>query len=59
MAKRDEELQFRADNFKAEQAATLAREQAWQEARENWLQEKLEAEAVIRDLLRRVEQQPG
>lgn len=59
ISQRDEELQFRAENFQAEQAAAIAREQSWQQARERWLQEKLEAEAVIRDLLRRVEQQPG
>ncbi len=56
IAKRDEELQFRAENFQADQAAVVAREQSWQQARERWLQERLEAEAVIRDLLHRVEQ---
>lgn len=55
IAQRDEELQFRTENLKAEQAVTQAREEAWQQTRERWLQEKLEAEAVIQDLLRRLE----
>lgn len=57
IARRDEELQYRTENFKAEQANIQAREEAWQETRERWLQEKLEAEAVIQDLLRRLEDQ--
>lgn len=57
MASRDEELQYRAETMQGERTEFQIREQAWQQTRERWLQEKLEAEEVIRDLLRRVEQQ--
>lgn len=55
IAKRDEELQVREWEFREAQAAVLEREQNWRKTRENWLREKLEAEAVIRDLLQRLE----
>ena len=54
-AKRDEELQIREWEFREAQAIVVDREQNWQKTRENWLHEKLEAEAVIRDLLQRLE----
>lgn len=56
IARRDEELQLRADEFQAEQAAIQMREQAWQQARGRWLREKQEAETLIRDLLRQLEE---
>lgn len=55
VSKRDEELRLREANVRQEQAAATAREQAWQNTREHWMLEKLEAEAIIRDLLKRLE----
>lgn len=57
IARRDEELQQRANSFQAEQTTSQMREQAWQRARERWLLEKQEAETLIRDLLRQLEEQ--
>jgi hypothetical protein len=51
----DEELQFRTDAFRDQQATVRAREQSWQQTRDAWLKEKLEAEVIIQDLLRRLE----
>ena len=58
IAKRDDELSVRESQFREEQAAILAREESWQKTRDLWLHEKLEAEAVIRDLLERLETPP-
>jgi hypothetical protein len=55
MTKRDEELKSRAALVRQEQATATAREQAWQNMRESWMLEKLEAEAIIRDLLKRLD----
>jgi hypothetical protein len=55
ISKRDEELRLREANVRQEQAAATSREQAWQNTREGWMLEKLEAEAIIRDLLKRLE----
>ena len=59
IAKRDEELAVREGQFREEHAAILSREEDWQRTRELWLHEKLEAEAVIRDLLERLETPPS
>ncbi|MDB5339095.1 MAG: hypothetical protein JWN70_4714 [Planctomycetaceae bacterium] len=59
IAKRDEELAVRESQFREEQAVILAREESWQNTRDLWLHEKLEAEAVIRDLLQRLETPPS
>lgn len=55
MTKRDEELRFREASLRQEQASSSAREEAWKNTREGWMLEKLEAEAIIRDLLKRLE----
>lgn len=55
VTRRDEALQQREYQAREEQAAVLSRDQAWQQTRDHWLLEKLEAEAVIRDLLKRLE----
>jgi hypothetical protein len=59
IAKRDEELTVREGQFREEQSVILAREENWQKTRDRWLHEKLEAEAVIRDLLQRLETPPA
>lgn len=58
IAKRDEELAVRENQFREEHAAVLIREANWQKARDLWLREKLEAEEVIRGLLEQLETPP-
>ncbi|MES2788703.1 MAG: hypothetical protein V4719_03705 [Planctomycetota bacterium] len=55
IAKRDEDVSRRENQFRAEQAVVLAREETWQKTREQWFHEKLEAEQIIRELLQRLE----
>jgi hypothetical protein len=54
LSDQDAELRQRADALQAEAAEYDAREQAWQALRDRWLREKIEAEEVIRELLRRM-----
>lgn len=54
MARRDEELRLRESEFRQERAVFDARESAWRAKREGWQREKLEAERIIRDLLRQL-----
>ncbi|MFI4851161.1 MAG: hypothetical protein ACIAZJ_18765 [Gimesia chilikensis] len=54
IAERDEQLRLRSEQlrFEAEQLAT--RDAAWGQKRELWLQEKVQAEQIIRDLLQQL-----
>lgn len=59
MTKQDEQLRSRDAKLRQEEASSTTRELAWQNTREGWLLEKLEAESIIRDLLKRLEAQSG
>src|SRR5262249_36011654 len=51
---RDEQLRSRGLELQNERDDFDSREQAWLATRENWKREKLQAEAIIRDLLQKL-----
>ncbi len=57
VAQQEEQFAAREQAVVSERAAVEAREQAWRDAAERWNREKLEAESVIRDLLRQLDTQ--
>ena len=54
MAERDERLRLWEDELRRDAEAVNTREAAWREIRDHWMHEKLEAETIIRDLLRQL-----
>lgn len=55
ITQREEQLAIREQALNAEMKRVREREEGWQMVRERWQAEKLEAEAVIRDLLSQLE----
>ncbi|HBL42536.1 hypothetical protein [Gimesia sp.] len=51
VAERDEQLRQRSEQLRFEAEQLAVRDAAWGQKRENWLQEKVSAEEVIRNLL--------
>ncbi|HVW00859.1 MAG TPA: hypothetical protein VHB77_10980 [Planctomycetaceae bacterium] len=54
MAQRDEQIRTGEYELQQREAAFSEREQAWLATRESWQHEKVQAEAIIRDLLRQL-----
>jgi hypothetical protein len=57
MAQRDEQSRQREHELEQREADFSGREQAWLATRESWQHEKLQAESIIRDLLRQLGEQ--
>jgi len=51
LAQRDETLRHREEQLRVSSAEIDARETGWREARDGWMQERIEAEHIIRGLL--------
>ena len=51
---RETELDLRDQTLRQKEAEQEARDRTWQAAADRWMQEKLQAESVIRDLLRQL-----
>jgi len=56
VASEEQRLNEKDQNLERQRAALLEREQVWQQAADRWQQQKLEAEAIIRDLLRQLDE---
>ena len=51
MAERESQLRRQEERLDSQLAEVAEREAAWQQARETWQRERLEAERIIRELL--------
>lgn len=54
VAERDEQLRLRSEQLRFEGEQLATRDAAWGQKREQWLQEKVQAEQIIRDLLQQL-----
>lgn len=54
IAERDEQLRLRSEQLRFEAEQLTTRDAAWGQKRELWLQEKVQAEQIIRDLLQQL-----
>ena len=54
IAERDEQLRLRSEQLRFEAEQMAIRDAAWDQNRESWLQEKVHAELVIRELLQQL-----
>jgi hypothetical protein len=55
VAERDEKLRLREEEVGREAAALDSRDVVWRDVRDRWMQEKIEAEQIIRDLLKQLD----
>lgn len=54
VAERDEQIRLRSEQLRFEAEQLAVRNASWDEKREIWLQEKIQAEQIIRDLLQQL-----
>ena len=55
VAERDEKLRLREEELGRESVALDSRDVVWRDGRDCWMQEKIEAEQIIRDLLKQLD----
>ncbi|WP_339731311.1 hypothetical protein [uncultured Gimesia sp.] len=59
VAERDEQLRLRSEQLRFEAEQMAIRDAAWDQNRETWLQEKVHAELIIRELLQQLAEVTG